>query len=298
MYFLTYNYKGKESIGILNNDRNKIVPMDTIFKLLGKEAPRTMNEFIDMCDEEMIESIRAKVNEEKLEEIPKENVKICAPIPFPKRNIICLGKNYLDHAMETTGISGGTDDIPKFPIYFTKIADPAIGDGEVIKSHSDITDELDYEVELAIIIGKDGINILEEEAEDYIFGYTIINDACVRDIQMRHGQWFKGKSLETHCPMGPHIVYKSEIKFPVELDIKCKVNGEIRQNSNTKQFIFNIPHVISDLSKGMRLRAGDIIITGTPAGVGLGFKPPKYLSTGDIVECYIEKIGTLTNKIE
>lgn len=298
MYFVTYKYKGNESIGALNKDKSKIIPMDQIFKLFKKEAPKTMNEFIDISNEEIIEKIRAVIQSEKLEGISKENIELCAPIPFPKRNIICLGKNYLDHAKETTGIPGGTDDIPRFPIYFTKIASPAIGDGEVIRSYSEMTKELDYEVELAIIIGRDGVNISKEEAEEYIFGYTIVNDVCVRDIQMRHGQWFKGKSLDTHCPMGPHIVYKSEISFPVELDIKCKVNGELRQNSNTKQFIFNIPNIISDLSRGMKLRAGDIIITGTPAGVGLGFKPPKYLKPGDEVECYIEKIGSLRNKIE
>lgn len=162
----------------------------------------------------------------------------------------------------------------------------------------DYSHNFDYEVELAVIIGKDGKDIPFEEAEDYIFGYTIGNDITVRDIQKKHIQWFKGKSLDTCTSIGPYIVHKSAIPFPVDLDISSKVNGEIRQKSNTKDLIFDIPTIISDLSKGLTLRAGDIILTGTPAGVGAGFKPPKYLKPGDIVECYIEKIGSLTNIIE
>lgn len=298
MYFLTYEYKEKQSIGALDKERNIIISMEDIFEGSSIEVPKTMNEFIDLSNESLLEEIKSKLENKEYTRIFLDDIKLCAPIPYPKRNIICLGKNYLDHAKETAGLPGGTDDIPKHPIYFTKIADPAIGDGDIIKSHSAITDKLDYEVELAIIIGKDGIDIKAEEAENYIFGYTIVNDISARNIQRKHGQWFKGKSLETHCPMGPYIVHKSMIPFPVKLDIKCSINGELRQNSNTEQFIFDIPYIISDLSKGMKLRAGDIIITGTPAGVGLGFTPFKFLNSGDTVECYIEKIGTLTNKVE
>ncbi|WIF95727.1 fumarylacetoacetate hydrolase family protein [Caminicella sporogenes] len=298
MYFATYKYKGIEEVGVVLKDKNTIIPMREIFKSLDKKTPATMLEFIDLADDELIDDIKNALGKNTYEEIEKEKVKICAPIPYPRRNLICLGKNYLDHAKETIGLPGGSDEIPKFPIYFSKIADPAIGDGDIIKKHSEITDKIDYEVELAVIIGRDGINIKREEAEEYIFGYTIVNDISARNIQRKHGQWFKGKSLDTFCPMGPYIAHKSIIGFPVELDIMCKVNGEVRQSSNTKHFIFDIPYIISDLSKGMKLKAGDIIITGTPAGVGLGFKPFKFLKPGDVIECYIEKIGTLTNKIE
>ncbi len=182
-----------------------------------------------------------------------------------------------------------------FQYIFSKVASPAIGQGDNIKAFPEYTDKADYEVELAVIIGKDGIDIRKEDAEDYIFGYTIVNDVSARNIQRKHGQWFKGKSLETYCPMGPVIVHKSALPFPIELEIKCSINGELRQNSNTKQLIFDIPSIIHDLSKGMYLRKGDIIITGTPAGVGLGFKPFKFLKPGDEIECSIEGIGTLKN---
>ncbi len=232
-----------------------------------------MNMLIETWNEDILEQLEKEVERCDHKAIDLDHVDILAPIPFPKRNLFCLGKNYLDHALETKGLAGGSDEIPKFPIYFSKIADPAIGNRATILNHLTITDKVDYEVELAIVIGKDGIDINKEDAEAYIFGYTVANDVSARNIQRKHGQWFKGKSLKSHCPMGPWIIYKSAISFPVELDIQCWVNDELRQNSNTKQFIFDIPTIISDLSKGMYLRKGDIILTGTPAGVGLGFKP-------------------------
>ncbi|SKC85697.1 fumarylacetoacetate hydrolase family protein [Maledivibacter halophilus] len=298
MYFTTYEYNKAEDIGVFLKETKEIISIKGIFQHMDRECPESMNEFIEMSDADLIKDMERVIKDNNFEGIPESDVKLCAPIPYPKRNIICLGKNYIDHAKETQGLPGGTEDIPKFPIYFSKIASPAIGDGDIILNHSEITDMVDYEVELAVVIGKDGINIKKEEAEDYIFGYTIINDVSARNIQRKHGQWFKGKSLESHCPMGPYIVHKSKIPFPVELEIMSKVNGEVRQNSNTKNLIFDIPYIISDLSKGMKLKVGDIIITGTPAGVGLGFKPFKFLKPGDIVECYIEGIGSLTNKFE
>ena len=188
--------------------------------------------------------------------------------------------------------------IPKHPIYFTKIADPAIGHMDNIIIPTEYTENLDYEVELAIIIGKEGKNISPDNVEEYIFGYTIGNDISARDIQTKHIQWFKGKSLDTTTALGPYIVSKSKIKLPVELDIRCKINGEIRQSSNTRNLIFNIPYIISDLSQGLTLKPGDIILTGTPAGVGAGFKPPKYLKPGDKIESIIEDIGTLINFVK
>ncbi|PAB59169.1 fumarylacetoacetate hydrolase family protein [Anaeromicrobium sediminis] len=292
MYFLTYLHKDEKNYGMLNKNKDKIIPLSEIFK------SKTLNDFICTFNESILEEINNLMDSSNLNSIPLSEVKLLAPIPHPKRNIFCLGKNYLDHAKEVVGLPGADDNIPKFPIYFSKIANPAIGHLDIIKNHSEITKMIDYEVELGVIIGKDGINIKEDEAEEYVFGYTIVNDVSARNLQRKHTQWFKGKSLETFCPMGPYIVHKSQIPFPVELDIKCSVNGELRQNSNTKNMIFNIANVISDLSKGMELKAGDIIITGTPSGVGLGFSPFKFLNSKDKVECYIEKIGTLTNFIE
>ncbi len=298
MYFATFSYNCSQQIGVLSPDKKNMIPLKEVFDRMGKDTPDSLNRLIEIFDDSLGEYIRDMLNTSGFNGIPVEKIKLCAPIPYPKRNLICLGKNYVDHAREVAGLPGADNDIPKYPVFFTKFADPAIGDGDIIKNHSEITEMIDYEVELAVVIGKDGINIPEEDAENYIFGYSIANDVSARNIQRKHGQWFKGKSLETFCPMGPYLVHRSEIPFPVELDIMCKVNGEVRQHSNTRNMVFDIPCIISHLSKGMYLRTGDIIITGTPSGVGLGFKPFKFLKSGDTVECYIEKIGTLTNIIE
>ncbi len=290
MKFIYFENEAGKTLGILDA-QDKIITLESA---LGATAPKDLNALIDTMSEEEVLALaeKAKAMEGT---IALEAVKVLAPIEYPKRNIFCLGKNYLDHANETKGLPGGSDDIPQFPIYFAKVAQPAIGQGENVLAYQEYTDMVDYEVELAIVIGKDGIDISKEDAESHIFGYTIINDVSARNIQRKHGQWFKGKSLETYCPMGPVLVHKSEIAFPVELDIQCSINGEMRQNSNTNQLIFDIPTIIHDLSKGMYLRKGDIISTGTPAGVGLGFKPFKFLKPGDTMECYVEGIGKLTN---
>lgn len=298
MKFLSYELDGKESYGILDEKENAVIPMEVLLDTLNKKTPKNLLDFIRIYSDSLVEDIKnimVTINDRK---ISLNNIKITAPIKYPRRNVFCLGKNYADHANEIKSIASGDSLIPENPIYFTKIADPAIGHMDKVIIPKNYTDKFDYEVELAVIIGKDGKDIPYEEAEDYIFGYSIGNDITARDIQTKHIQWFKGKSLDTSTSIGPFIVHKSEIPFPVELNIVSKVNGEIRQNSNTRNLIFNIATIISDLSKGLTLRAGDIIFTGTPAGVGAGFNPPKYLKTGDIVECYIEKIGILTNIIE
>lgn len=297
MKFITYDFKEKESIGIVRGD--KIVPIEDIATYMSLENPKNMVELIEQYSEDMLDKVENIVkNKEDFKLLPLDNVKIKAPIPYPKRNVLCLGKNYVEHAREIkiTRIAG--TGIPEEPIYFTKMVAPAIGNEDEIKFSYEVTKQVDYEVELAIIIGKDGINIKKEDAEEHIFGYTIVNDVSARDLQGKHKQWFKGKSLDTFCPMGPYIVHKKDIPFPVELNIKCSINGELRQNSNTKNLIFDIPYIISDLSKGMTLKAGDIICTGTPSGVGLGFEPIKVLKNGDTIECSIEKIGKLVNKVK
>lgn len=296
MKFISYIYDGREDYGIL--DKGSIVPMASLLGHLGKAIPENLLEFIRIYSDSLIKDFEVVLSTEDIEKIPYDDVKVTAPIPSPRRNVFCLGKNYKDHALEMKGFTDVKTDIPEYPIYFTKVADPCIGHMDKVIVPKGYTEKVDYEVELAIIIGKDGKDIPKEKAEEYIFGYTIANDISARDIQTKHSQWFKGKSLDTFTPVGPYIVHKAQIGFPVELDISCKVNGELRQNSNTKHLIFDIPYIISDLSKGLTLRAGDIILTGTPAGVGMGFDPPKLLKSGDVVECYIEKIGTLTNIID
>ncbi|WP_042349596.1 fumarylacetoacetate hydrolase family protein [Bacillus massiliigorillae] len=226
--------------------------------------------------------------------INPSDVKWLAPIPRPTKNIFCVGKNYADHAIEM----GSAADIPEHVMMFTKTPTTVIGHENIIPIHSALTEQMDYEGELAVIIGKKGVGIKEAEANDYIFGYTILNDVTARDIQSRHKQFFLGKSLDGTCPMGPFIVHKSQIEHPLQLNVQTTVNGELRQNGNTNQFIFSIPKIIEVISSGMTLEPGDIIATGTPAGVGKGFKPPKFLRAGDVIEITIENIGTLCNKID
>lgn len=297
MFFVTYLLENNENIGILTEDKKGVTPIDIIFNKIDKIRPNNMNELIDIMDDSLYNEMKL-ILEEKLESIDMKNIKLLAPIPYPRRNIFCLGKNYFEHMKELnkTDIDLNKEEV-KHPIYFSKIANPAIGNKEDIIYDHRVTSMVDYEVELAVIIGKDCSNLKPNEVKDYIFGYTIVNDITARDLQTNHRQWFRGKSLDTFCPMGPYIAYKDEVKYPVELNISCKVNGEIRQNSNTEKMMFDIDYIVSDLSKGITLKSGDIIITGTPEGVGLGFKPPKLLNHGDIVECEIEGLGKLINNV-
>jgi len=297
MYLLTYFYDGSESVGFLNEEKNSIIPAAAVFAKLNIKVPANMLQLIDSFRDMDLEKINDILLSCK-DAIELSKVKILAPIPYPKRNLICLGKNYLDHINEVKNLKNVNADIPNKPIYFSKIAYPAIGQNDFVDSHSDIVKQLDYEAELAVIIGKKCKNVSKEEAEDCIFGYTIANDISARDLQQDHVQWHKGKSFDTFCPMGPYIAHKSKISFPPKLDIKSYINGELRQNSNTSQLIFDISTIISDLTSGITLYPGDIILTGTPAGVGAGFNPPKYMKSKDKMECVIENIGTLANTIK
>lgn len=299
MKYVSYIYDNLQSYGILNANEDSVIPMKAILDKMDKEVPSSLLAFIQKYSDRISDEISNTLNNSNLESIALDNVKITAPIPNPPRNVFCLGKNYEEHVLEVQSTRLGKDSkVPDYPIYFTKIADSIIGPMDKVIIPKDYTEKIDYEVELAVIIGKDGKDISQEKAEEYIFGYTIGNDISARDIQVKHNQWFKGKSLDTFTPMGPYLVDKSEIIFPVELDISCKINDELRQNSNTRHLIFDIAYIIADLSKGLTLKAGDIILTGTPSGVGVGFKPHKYLKSGDTIECYVEKIGSLTNMVD
>ena len=220
-----------------------------------------------------------------------------APV-LPTKNILCIGKNYYDHIVEFDGSSEDIARIKENPIFFSKALSSIIGPDETISLHENATSEVDYEGELAVIIGKQCLNVSSEDALDYVYGYTCLNDVTARDLQRTHQQWMKGKSLDTHCPIGPWIVTKDEIKDPQNLTIQSIVNGELRQDANTSLMIHTIPSQIQVLSKGMTLNPGDIIATGTPKGVGMGFKPPKFLKVGDKVEVKIEGIGSLINSVK
>ena len=225
-------------------------------------------------------------------------VKLLSPIERPIHDILCVGVNYQAHLEEASERAKNFKKTSNDAVYFGKRAIKIIGTNEDVQACLDIDNALDYEVELAVIIGKTGKNISVDKVEDYIFGYSIFNDFSSRRLQLKHMQWFKGKSLDTYSAMGPVILHKSALPFPVEVDIKCSVNGELRQNSNTKLFLNDIPKVVSELSQGMTLEAGDIIATGTPSGVGMGYKPGKWLKSGDEVVCEIPPIGKLINKIK
>ncbi|MCL2387579.1 MAG: fumarylacetoacetate hydrolase family protein, partial [Defluviitaleaceae bacterium] len=287
MRYASFMHNGKEYAGV--SCFRGYYPFKS---LLGEDAPETMLDFIRHYENNDIPDLESIFRQKDNKPILAGEITLRAPIPYPFRHIICLGKNYADHAKEvseTIQHTQNADFIPQAPIYFTKTAHPAIGDCEKIPLHSHLTSKVDYEAELAVIIGKTASRISPEDAEGVIFGYTILNDLTARDIQSKHAQWFFGKSLDGFCPMGPHIVSRDEIPFPVALKIKCRVNGETRQDSNTSNLIFGIPQIISELSQGITLHAGDIIATGTPAGIGHAMQPPQYLKSGDKVECEIEK---------
>ena len=232
---------------------------------------------------------------------PIAGKRVMAPIPVPRKNIFCVGKNYHEHAKEfaqsgfDTSANKG-EESPPLPIYFTKPWTTVIGPDDDVSAFADLTSQLDYEVELAVVIGKGGRGISKEDALKHVWGYTIINDVTARDLQQNHRQWFLGKSLDTFCPMGPWLVSADEVDS-ANLTVQCWINDELRQNSNTSDLIFDIPTIISTMSAGMTLHPGDIIATGTPAGVGIGFKPPKFLKSGDVMRLAIGDLGTLTNTV-
>lgn len=226
-------------------------------------------------------------------------LRLLAPIPEPRQDVICLGMNYMDHSAEAA--KWGKDDFVKNAgkaVYFSKRAAYIVGPGGEIDPHFDIVDGLDYEAELAVVLGKDAYRVSKEDAFDYVLGYSVLNDVSARNLQKAHKQFYFGKSLDTHATMGPWIVTRDELPGAPELDIRCLINGEKRQDSNTRYMIFGVAEVIAELSQGMTLKAGTIIAMGTPAGVGMGFEPPKYLSCGDVVRCEIDGIGVLENPVK
>ncbi|MEH7224899.1 fumarylacetoacetate hydrolase family protein [Bacillus sp. JJ1566] len=300
MRFVTAEKKGKKFIGMVNDKLDQVFDLKALEMQMDGSSivPETMIEAISQ-GEKFLGRVR-HINEWAFKHpdadgiFPIQDITLKAPIPKPSKNIFCVGKNYAEHAIEM----GSAKDIPEHVMMFTKAPTTVVGPDELVLNHKNITEQLDYEGELAVVIGKEGRGIQESEALDHVFGYTIVNDITARDIQSRHKQYFLGKSLDTTCPMGPMLVHKSLIPNPSQLSVTTKVNGEVRQAGNTSQFIFPIEKIISVISQGMTLEPGDIIATGTPAGVGKGFNPPRFLKAGDIIEITIDGLGTLQNKIE
>ena len=297
MKFVTYLDGKKERVGVLNEDETWVYPLRAFG--MPYESMQEVVEKMSRAEKELIGIYNRKEPEEIYGSLPLRNVVLLAPIPRPKQDIISLGINYMEHAVESARYKkeafGGERP---YAVYFSKRVNEAVPNKGFIEAHENLVDSLDYECELAVVIGKDAKNVPESEAAEYIFGYTIINDVSARNVQTRHKQWYFGKSLDGFTPMGPCITTADSIAYPPKLSISSRVNGELRQNSSTELLIFDVAHVISELSSGMTLKAGTIISMGTPAGVGMGFQPPRFLKPGDTVECIVEGIGTLVNTVK
>jgi 2-keto-4-pentenoate hydratase/2-oxohepta-3-ene-1,7-dioic acid hydratase in catechol pathway len=294
MRLVTFSDAQGPRIGVHDAESGTIVDLSA-----GSRLPRDMTAFIAL-GKNGLQRARAALKSGK-GRIPANTVKVHAPIPRPAKNILCVGKNYHDHAREfhASGFdaSAGGDAIPELPIIFTKWPNSVIGPGEPIPSANDYTGSTDYEGELAVVIGEGGRNVSQREAYKHVYGYTIVNDATARTLQNSHKQWFLGKSLDGYCPMGPCIVTADSIEDVTQLRLLTKVNGELRQDAYVSQLIFDIPTLIETISKVMTLEPGDLIATGTCAGVGIGFDPPRFLKPGDVVAITIEPIGTLENPV-
>ncbi|CUU72018.1 fumarylacetoacetate hydrolase family protein [Campylobacter hyointestinalis subsp. hyointestinalis] len=289
MKLLTYSINGVDKVGVIGFD-------DSVLDIsLAGICKKDMNDLIVTSTKDELSKLREL--SQKSGGLNLKNITKRAVIPHPLQDVICLGINFMEHAVESYNFKKiKFDGKREYPVYFSKRVNEAVADGGTILSHSDITKSLDYEAELALIISKDAKNVSKDKALEYVFGWSIINDISSRDIQNKHKQWYYGKSLDRSLPFGPWIVTSDELDVS-SLDIKSFVNGELRQNSNTSKLIFDAAYVISDLSKGMTLKAGTIISLGTPSGVGMGFTPPKFLNSGDEIVCFIEGIGELKNII-
>ncbi len=275
----------------------RLLPADSMLELIAhyEQGRQNVQAILDRARGRSFSQVRAFTDVGAVHKLSE--VQLAAPIPRPAKNIVCLGLNYSEHAQETAALRGRSAAAPEAPIFFTKAPTTANGPYGEIEIDPSVSNEVDWEVELGVILGKSGKNIRVEDALDYVFGYTVINDVTARDLQARHKQYFKGKTLDGYCPMGPWIVTADEIADPQQLALRLRVNGVIKQESNTALMIFSVREIISILSAGVTLEAGDIIATGTPSGVGFARTPPEFLKPGDIVEAEVEGIGVIRNTV-
>jgi 2-keto-4-pentenoate hydratase/2-oxohepta-3-ene-1,7-dioic acid hydratase in catechol pathway len=281
----TYQHAGRIAIGLLRDDA--IIDLSAV-------APDMLS-LIELGEPALTRA--REIAAATATTIPLAEAKLLAPIPTPRRNILCVGKNYAAHARESYEARGEEIVTTEYPVIFTKATTSINGPYDDIPYDAAVSEQIDYEVELAVIIGRAVKNAGREEALAAVFGYTVLNDVTARDLQTLHKQFFKGKSLDGSCPMGPWIVTTDELTDPYALRITCRVNGELRQDSAAETMTLDIPTIIGHLSRGMTLLPGDIIATGTPSGVGFAMKPPVFLRPDDVVECAIEGIGAIRNRI-
>lgn len=301
MRLATYLNEGTELLGVVLDD--KVIALAP--ELNGLQLPAgawsaSMLDFIG-AGAPALEGARAVVNAgtngvrtEAVRDL--KQVELLAPLPRPNRNIVCVGRNYHEHVDEGDRVWTNAPGVSEECIFFTKATNTINHPGKPISGWG-LTNEFDYEIELAIVIGKRGRNVSKAEAFEYVFGYTVSNDVTARDLQQSHRQWFKGKSLDGSCPLGPWLVTADAVPTPHDIDMRLYVNDELRQDLNTRDMIWDIPAIIESLSRGYTLEPGDIIATGTGAGCGFGFDPPKFLVPGDVVRAEIDGIGTLENPV-
>lgn len=300
MKLLTYKTQDTEArLGFIHN--NQVIDMEDFGEISNFPLPNDMLELIDMGFEVIAEiyDLISETSQKQLDELSYaiDEITILAPIEKPRKNIIGIGLNYTEHVAESARTLDTTGKLPTKPIIFSKPTTTVTGTNTNIIKNTKLTEQLDWEVELAVVIGKKGKYVPKENALDYVFGYTVINDISARDCR-REGQWIVSKGQDTFAPMGPYLVTKDEIENPHNLNLSLKVNGVEKQNSNTKFLLFNINDLIEDLSIVFTLEAGDIIATGTPAGVGAGRNPQEWMYDGDVVEATVEGIGTIVNTVK
>ncbi|MCF0150475.1 MAG: fumarylacetoacetate hydrolase family protein [Firmicutes bacterium] len=286
MKFVTYRYQEKEAVGVVRGE-DRVVPINE-FGLSYED----MNRLI--CGLTADEKSKMERELATAKSIAMTDVQILAPILQPLQDVICLGLNYTEHAKEAGAFSDVFTGGKEKAIYFSKRVSVAAGDGASVSCYKELSDSCDYESELGVIIGKDARSLSAEDVKDHIFGYTIINDMTLRNLQTGHKQWYFAKSPDGYTPMGPCIVTADEIAYPPALAIGSTVNGEVRQNGNTADMIHSIDEIVCELSSAMTLKAGTVIATGTPKGVAMGMEKPEFLKAGDVVTCTIEKVGSLT----
>jgi 2-keto-4-pentenoate hydratase/2-oxohepta-3-ene-1,7-dioic acid hydratase in catechol pathway len=287
MRIASFDLNGQRLVGVVSTDGKSVTPLKVAPELLRYGAQSLID--AQVAGRALPEAAGGAV--------PLNTVRLVAPLPVPRRGLWCVGRNYHAHAKElSASVFKDNDANPEsWPIVFMKVPECVVGPHDDVVVPVGVSDQIDYEAELAVVIGKGGKNIARGDALSHVFGYTVVNDVTARDVQMRHQQWDMGKSFDTFCPMGPWIVTADEFDG-TKTRVRCWVNGELRQDGPTENMIFDIPTLIETISRGITLYPGDVIATGTPAGVGMGMKPPRYLKAGDVVSIEIDGLGAIENK--